>query len=164
MLTYWGLMERMRNRGWQLDRSELGPPDRTVRIIPSPQRKTQPAGWVYPAMPRIPAGASAGTSVHDLRYVDIDSIQPTRPKDHGKSEPVVPRDAKSKATLEWEAAALARVEKAPGFVQAAIIRNAEKAARDNGTNFVTVKLLDELQARQGGGPPGDEGSQKTKIA
>jgi hypothetical protein len=30
-----------------------------------------------------------------------------------------------------------------------IIKNAEAAARANGSNFVTVKLLDELQAKQG---------------
>ncbi|MSR09152.1 MAG: hypothetical protein EXR82_06420, partial [Gammaproteobacteria bacterium] len=61
----------------------------------------------------------------------------------------VPRDAKSNATLEWEAAALARVDKAPSFVQLMIIKNSEAAARANGSNFVTVKLLDELQAKQG---------------
>ncbi len=76
------------------------------------------------------------------------AVTPTRSKDYGKSEPVIPRDAKSKATLEWEAAALARIEKAPAFVQPMIIKNAEQAARDNGSNFVTVKLLDELQAKQ----------------
>jgi hypothetical protein len=116
-------------------------------------------------MPRIPANSAAGPAVRDLKFVDIDSIQPTRPKDYGKAEPVVPRDAKSNATLEWEAEALARVNKAPGFVQPTIIRNAEKAARDNGTNFVTVKLLDELQAKQGGGgaPGAGESSTKTRI-
>jgi phenylpropionate dioxygenase-like ring-hydroxylating dioxygenase large terminal subunit len=165
VLTYWGLMERMRNKGWQLDRTQLAAPERAVRIIPSPRRKASPGGWVYPAMPRIPAGAAAHPAVRDLRYVDIDSIQPTRPKDYGKAEPVVPRDAKSNATLEWEAEALARVNKAPGFVQPTIIRNAEKAARDNGTNFVTVKLLDELQAKQaGGGAPGaGDSSTRTRM-
>ena len=79
-------------------------------------------------MPRIPAGTATAPAVHDLKYVDIDSIKPTRAKDYGKSEPVVPRDAKSNATLEWEAEALARIEKAPGFVQPMIIKNAEKAA------------------------------------
>jgi hypothetical protein len=90
-------------------------------------------------------------SVDDLHYVDIDALTPTRTKDFGKSEPVVPRDAKSSATLEWEDAALARVEKAPSFVQPMIIKNAEKAARENGSNFVTIKLLDELQAQQNKG-------------
>ena len=53
--------------------------------------------------------------------------------------------------------ALARIEKAPGFVQPMIIKNAEAAARANGSNFVTIKLLDELQAKQGSGaaPGGD---------
>jgi hypothetical protein len=151
MLTYWGLMERMRNRGWQLDRSKLVDPANAVRIIPSPNRKAHPDGWVYPVMPRIPAGRATEPAVADLKYVDIDSIRPTRPRDYGKSEPVVPRDAKSSATLEWEAEALARIEKAPGFVQPTIIRNAEAAARASGSNFVTVKLLEELQARQAGG-------------
>jgi hypothetical protein len=148
VLAYWGLMESLRKKGWQIDRSRLAPPDAAVRIIPSPARKATPDGWVYPAMPRLPAGSSGIPEVSSLRYVDIDSIAPTRPVDYGKSEPVVPRDAKSKATLEWEAAALARIEKAPGFVQPMIIKNAEQAARDNGTNFVTVKLLEELQAKQ----------------
>lgn len=151
MLTYWRLMESLRNKGWQIDRAKLGDPAHVVRIIPSPGRKASPDGWVYSAMPRIPAGTAVAPTVSDLKFVDIDSIKPTRPKDYGKSEPVVPRDAKSNATLEWEAAALARVEKAPSFVQPMIIKNAEAAARANGTNFVTVKLLDELQAKQGAG-------------
>ena len=38
-----------------------------------------------------------------------------------------------------------------------IIENAEKAAQENGSNFVTVKLLEELQAKQNGGAaPGNE--------
>ena len=151
MLTYWRLMESLRNKGWQIDRAKLGDPAHAVRIIPSPARKASPDGWVYAPMPRIPAGTAVAPAVSDLKYVDIENIEPTRPKDYGKSEPVVPRDAKSNATLEWEAAALARVEKAPSFVQPMIIRNAEAAARANGTNFVTVKLLDELQAKQGAG-------------
>lgn len=149
MLTYWRLMENLRNKGWQIDRAKLVDPAHAVRIIPSPSRKASPDGWVYAPMPRIPAGTEPVPAVSDLTFVDIDSIKPTRPKDYGMSEPVVPRDAKSNATLEWEAAALARVEKAPGFVQPTIIKNAEAAARANGSNFVTVKLLDELQARQG---------------
>ncbi len=149
MLTYWRLMETLRDKGWQIDRAKLVDPRHAVRIIPSPSRKASPDGWVYAPMPRIPAGTAAAPAVSDLKFVDIDRIKPTRPKDYGKSEPVVPRDAKSNATLEWEAAALARVEKAPGFVQPTIIRNAEAAARANGSNFVTVKLLDELQAKQG---------------
>jgi phenylpropionate dioxygenase-like ring-hydroxylating dioxygenase large terminal subunit len=148
MLTYWGLMERLRRKGWQIDRSQLSPAGESVRIIPSPNRRASPDGWVYPAMPRIPAGAAVAAALSTLQFVDIDSITPTRSKDYGKSEPVIPRDAKSKATLEWEAAALARIEKAPAFVQPMIIKNAEQAARDNGSNFVTVKLLDELQAKQ----------------
>ena len=147
-LAYWGLMEGMREKGWQIDRAKLVDPAHAVRIIPSPARKAQPDGWVYPAMARIAAGGATAPAVRDLKFVDIDSINPTRPKDYGKSEPVVPRDAKSNATLEWEAAALARVDKAPSFVQPMIMKNAEAAARANGSNFVTVKLLDELQAKQ----------------
>jgi len=157
MLTYWGLMERMRNRGWQIDRAKLQDPDRAVRIIPSPNRKHNPDGWVYDAIPRIPAGRSDGVAVQDLAFVEIGDIEPTRPKDYGMSEPVVPRDARSNATLEWEDEALARVEKAPGFVQPMIISNAEKAAKENGTNFVTVGLLDELQAKQNAGPASSGG-------
>lgn len=148
MLAYWALMERLREKGWQIDRAELAPPGEAVRIIPSPNRRATPEGWVYPAMRRIAPGASAVPAVNTLQFVDIDSIEPTRSSDYGKSDPVIPRDAKSKATLEWEAAALARVEKAPAFVQPMIIKNAEQAARDNGSNFVTVKLLEELQAKQ----------------
>ena len=151
MLTYWGLMEKMRDKGWQIDRSKLIDPERAVRIIPSPARRTHPDGWVYEAMPRIPAGKSTERPVSELKFVDIDNIEPTRPKDFGKSEPVKPHDPKSNATLEWEAAALERIGKAPPFVQTIIIENAEKAARASGTNFVTVKLLEELQAKQGGG-------------
>lgn len=151
MLTYWGLMETMRNKGWQIDQERLRHPDHEVRIIPSPNRKANPNGWVYPAMPRIAPGASDAVPVADLGVPDIDNIHPTRPKDYGLSEPVKPQDAKSKATLEWEDAALAMVDKAPGFVQPMIIKNAEKAARDNGSNFVTLALLKELQARQNGG-------------
>ncbi len=151
VLTYWGLMEAMRNKGWQIDRSQLPAPDQAVRIVPSPNRKANQGTWAYAAMPRIPAGDTRVTSVKDLHFVDIDNIEPTRSKDFGESEPVVPRDAKSKATLEWEDEALARVQKAPSFVQPMIIENAEKAAKENGTNFVTVKLLEELQAKQNGG-------------
>jgi phenylpropionate dioxygenase-like ring-hydroxylating dioxygenase large terminal subunit len=162
VLTYWRLMETMRNKGWQIDRAQLVNPAHAVRIIPSPRRKASPDGWVYAPMPRIPAGKTTTPAVSDLRFVDIDSVKPTRPKDYGMSEPVVPRDAKSNATLEWEAEALARVEKAPGFVQPMIIRNAEAAARASGTNFVTVKLLEELQAKQGGGGPPASDSQAPK--
>jgi phenylpropionate dioxygenase-like ring-hydroxylating dioxygenase large terminal subunit len=151
MLAYWGLMEGLRNKGWQIDQEQLVDPAHAVRIIPSPKRTANPAGWVYTPMPRIAAGKAAVAAVRDLKFVDIERIKPSRAKDYGKSEPVVPRDAKSKATLEWEAAALARIEKAPGFVQPMIIKNAEAAARANGSNFVTVKLLEELQAKQGGG-------------
>ena len=151
MLAYWGLMENMRNKGWQLDRSKLQPANEAVRIIPSPNRKATPDGWVHPAMALLDPADSTIPSVNDLQFVDIDSIEPTRAKDFGKSEPVVPRDAKSNATLEWEDAALAMVEKAPGFVQPMIIKNAEKAAKENGTNFVTVALMEELQKKFGGG-------------
>jgi len=151
MLTYWGLMEKMRDKGWQIDREKLQDPDLAVRIIPSLARKADPEGWAYPVMERVAPGESKEARVADLHYVDIDSIEPTRPKDYGMSEPVIPQDAKSKATLEWEDEALARIEKAPGFVQPMIIKNAEKAAKERGTNFVTVKLLEELQAEQNGG-------------
>jgi len=165
MLTYWGLMENMRNKGWQIDRSKLCDPDSSIRIIPSPSRKTNPDGWVYEAMPRIEPGDVTETAVKDLSFVDIDSIESTRPKNYGKSEPVILRDAKSNATLEWEDEALERVEKAPGFIQPMIIKNAEKAAKQNGTNFVTVKLLEELQAKQSGGakPGGDGSAAKAKM-
>ncbi|MEE4329926.1 MAG: Rieske 2Fe-2S domain-containing protein [Wenzhouxiangella sp.] len=148
LLTYWSVMERMRNKGWQIDHSQLVDPDRAVRIVPSPARRDNPDGWVYDAMPRFAAREVAEHPVSDIHFADVDNLEPTRPKDFGKSEPVVPTDAKSRATLEWEAAALARVDKAPGFVQPMIIKNAEQAARDNGSNFVTVALLDELQAKQ----------------
>jgi NAD(P)-dependent dehydrogenase (short-subunit alcohol dehydrogenase family) len=159
MLTYWGLLENLRNKGWQLDRSKLQHPDYAVRIIPSPNRKAAREGWTTKAMPRIAAGESTEASVKDLHFVDIDGIEPTRSVDYAKSEPVVPRDAKSNATLEWEDEALKRIEKAPGFIQPMIIKNAEKAAKEQGTNFVTVKLLEELQAKQNGGsaPGGDAG-------
>jgi NAD(P)-dependent dehydrogenase (short-subunit alcohol dehydrogenase family)/phenylpropionate dioxygenase-like ring-hydroxylating dioxygenase large terminal subunit len=165
MLTYWGLMEKMRDKGWQIDRTKLQDPDQAVRIIPSPNRKAEPEGWVYEAMPRFAPGESGIVSVNDLNFVDIDNVEPTRPKDFGMSEPVIPRDAKSNATLEWEDEALARVDKAPGFVQPMIIKNAEKAARENGSNFVTVKLLEELQAKQNGGvaPAGDGSAPKAKM-
>ena len=159
VLTYWGLMEAMRDKGWQIDRSQLRDPDQVVRVIPSPNRKAYPDGWVYDAMARVPAGESTEVSVKDLQFVDIDNVEPTRAKDFGMSEPVVPRDAKSNATMEWEDAALAMVDKAPGFVQPMIIKNAEKAAKERGTNFVTVKLLEELQAKQGGGAPAADGEQ-----
>ncbi|MGI9343359.1 MAG: SDR family oxidoreductase, partial [Gammaproteobacteria bacterium] len=161
MLAYWKLMENMRDKGWQIDRSQLREPDRQVRIIPSPNRKAVPDGWVNEPMARIPAGAATAPRVDDLRFVDIDAVEPTRSKDYGLSEPVVARDAKSKATMEWEDEALARVEKAPGFVQPMIIKNAEKAAKEQGTNFVTVALLEELQAKQGGGgAPANNGAEQ----
>jgi NAD(P)-dependent dehydrogenase (short-subunit alcohol dehydrogenase family)/phenylpropionate dioxygenase-like ring-hydroxylating dioxygenase large terminal subunit len=165
MLTYWGIMEKMRSKGWQIDRSKLADPERAVRIIPSPARTANPDGWVYEAMPRIPASEVAGHPVSDLKFVDIDNIEPTRPKDYGKSEPVVPTDAKSNATLEWESEALAMVDKAPGFIQPMIVKNAEKAAKENGTNFVTVALMEELQAKHGGGEPSSDGNApKPKMA
>jgi NAD(P)-dependent dehydrogenase (short-subunit alcohol dehydrogenase family)/phenylpropionate dioxygenase-like ring-hydroxylating dioxygenase large terminal subunit len=167
MLTYWGLMERMRDKGWQLDRSKLQDPDKAVRIIPSPARKANPEGWVFDAMACIAPGESTEPRVADLKFVDIDNVEATRAKDYGKSEPVIPRDAKSKATLEWEDEALARVEKAPGFIQPMIIKNAEKVARERGTNFVTVELMEELQAKHGGGTApssdGAEGQPKAKM-
>ncbi|MDJ0926998.1 MAG: Rieske 2Fe-2S domain-containing protein [Gammaproteobacteria bacterium] len=152
MLTYWGLMERMRNKGWQIDRDRLVELERKpyVRIIPSPVRKANPDGWTLPAMPRVPAGQATEWPVSELSFVDIDSIEPTRPKNYGECEPVKPHDPLSNATLEWEAAALERIQKAPEFVQPMIIENAEKAAKENGSNFVTVALLEELQAKQQG--------------
>jgi len=167
MLTYWGLMEKMRNKGWQIDRKKLTKREKKpyVRIIPSPSRKANPDGWVFDAMPRIEARKVDKHPVSDLKFVDIDSIEPTRPKDYGKSEPLVPNDAKSNATLEWEAEALARVDKAPGFVQPMIIKNAEKAAKENGSNFVTLALLEELQEKHGGGgsPSNDGTAPKPKM-
>ena len=152
MLTYWGLMETMRNKGWQIDRAKLVDPGQcgAHHSVTRPQGDARTAGCTPRCRGSQPGNGSRRPAVADLKFVDIDRIKPTRPKDYGMSEPVVPRDAKSNATLEWEAEALARVEKAPGFVQPMIIKNAEAAARANGSNFVTVKLLDELQARQGG--------------
>ena len=166
MLTYWGLMENLRNKGWQIDRSKLQAPDQAVRIIPSPNRKAIPDGWVNEAMALVAPGESTEVSVQDLHYVEIDSKQPSRSVEYGKSEPVVPRDAKSNATMEWEDEALARIEKAPGFIQPMIIKNAEKEAKARGTNFVTVKLLEELQAKQNGGqaPSSDGSAPKPKMA
>ena len=160
MLTYWGLMEKMRIKGWQIDRTRLAELEMApfVRVIPSPNRKADSQGWVHDAMPLIPAREVAEHPVSELKFVDIDKIEPTRPKDYGQSEPLVPNDAKSNATLEWEAEALARVDKAPGFVQPMIIKNAEKAAKENGSNFVTLALLEELQAKQGGGTPSSDGA------
>jgi len=160
MLTYWGLMEKLRNKGWQIDRTRLAELEKTpfVRVIPSPNRKADPQGWVLEAMPLIPSRKVAEHPVSELKFVDIDKIEPTRPKDYGQSEPLVPNDAKSNATLEWEAEALARVDKAPGFVQPMIIKNAEKAAKENGSNFVTLALLEELQAKHGGGAPAGDGA------
>jgi len=166
MLTYWGLLENLRNKGWQIDRSKLQGPDQAVRIIPSPNRKASPDGWVTAAMPLINPADITETSVRDLHFVDIDSKEATRSVEYGKSEPVVPRDAKSNATLEWEDEALARIEKAPGFIQPMIIKNAEKEAKARGTNFVTVALLEELQAKQNGGeaPSSDGSAPKAKMA
>jgi NAD(P)-dependent dehydrogenase (short-subunit alcohol dehydrogenase family) len=67
---------------------------------------------------------------------------------------------------QWEDAALAMVEKAPGFIQPMIIKNAEKAAKADGSNFVTVALMEELQAKHGGGSePSSDGSEpKPKMA
>ena len=50
MLTYWGLMEKMRNKGWQIDRSKLADADKdkAVRIIPSPARKADPKAGCIP--------------------------------------------------------------------------------------------------------------------
>ncbi len=149
-LTYWTLMERMRDKGWQLDRAQLGDPDHTPRIIPSPARKASPDGWVFPAMATLAATAAREVRVADLSYVDINAIEPTRPKDYALSEPLVPHDPLTTATLEWDGDALKRIEAAPEFVQPMIIENAEKAARERGTNFVTVQLLEELQAQQTG--------------
>ncbi|MEC9375739.1 MAG: SDR family oxidoreductase [Pseudomonadota bacterium] len=166
MLTYWGLMERMRDKGWQLDRTALKDPDDVVRIIPSPNRKANPDGWVYEALPRIPVGESKEVSVKDITFIDIDSIEPTRSKNFGESEPVVPRDALSNATMEWETEALAMVDKAPSFIQPMIVKNAEKAATESGTNFVTVALMEELQAKHGGGAPSsnsDNSQPKVKM-
>jgi NAD(P)-dependent dehydrogenase (short-subunit alcohol dehydrogenase family)/phenylpropionate dioxygenase-like ring-hydroxylating dioxygenase large terminal subunit len=166
MLTYWSLMENMRNKGWQIDQAKLQDPDRAVRIIPSPNRKANPAGWILDAMPLLPAEGHGIVSVKDLNFVDIDNIEPTRSKDYGMSEPVIPRDAKSNATLEWEDEALRMVEKAPGFIQPMIIKNAEKAAKADGSNFVSVKLMKELQAKQNGGvaPSSDGSAPKPKMA
>lgn len=150
VLTYWRLMEQMRERGWQIDRTALPDPDRAVRVIPSPRRRSEPDGWVHQPMPLLPP-SSFPTPVAKLRWTDLDSVQAPRAKDYGEFEPVVPQDARSKATLEWEDAALQRVDKAPSFVQPMIIANAEQAARDNGSNFVSVKLLDELAAQQNSG-------------
>ncbi len=153
MLTYWSLMEKLRDKGWQIDRRRLAELEQGpyVRVIPSPARKTQPGKWALPAMPLLAPEASTEVRVSELSFVDIDSVEPTRAKDFGKSEPVVPRDAASKATLEWEAAALAMVDKAPSFAQPMIIKNAENAAKENGSNFVTVALMQELQAKFAGG-------------
>jgi len=166
MLTYWGLMERMRNKGWQIDRNKLQPIADKVRIIPSPKRKADNKGWAYPTVALLNPADITQVSIKDLKFVDIDAVTPSRGKDYGKSEPVVPRDAKSKATMEWEEEALAMIEKAPGFIQPMIIKNAEKAAREKGTNFVSVELMEELQAKQNGGvaPSADGSAPKPKMA
>jgi NAD(P)-dependent dehydrogenase (short-subunit alcohol dehydrogenase family) len=60
---------------------------------------------------------------------------------------------------------LAMVDKAPGFIQPMIIKGAERAAKENGTNFVTLELLKELQAKQNGGetPASDGSAPKVKM-
>lgn len=153
MLAYWGLMEDMRNKGWQIDREKLAVAERDtfLRVIPSPARKANPDGWVYAAIPRIPARGSAVRDATAIEFVDITEVQPTRPPDYGLSEPVVPHDPKSNATLEWEAGAMRMIEQAPSFVQPMIIENAEKAAKEQGHNLVTVELVKMLQAKQAAG-------------
>lgn len=149
-LAYWKRMEIMRDKGWQLDTRTLDAHARETRVhvLPSPARRAHPDGWVFDAMPRLPAAVPGVARVDELHYTDVDALTPTRAKNYGDAEPVKPQDAKSNTTLEWEASALARIEKAPAFVQPMIIENAEREARERGTLLVTVALLEELQARQ----------------
>ncbi len=153
MLAYWSLMERMRERGWQIDRDAMITAEHRgeLRVIPSPARRHAPDGWVYAEMPRYTGRPASAAAISELSYVDVDALTPTRPADYGSVEPVRPEDPKSNATLEWESAALKVVEQAPTFVQPMIIENAEKAARQRGTNMVTAALLQELQAQQSAG-------------
>ena len=80
-----------------------GGPDHPV----TGSRKANPDGWVYEAMPRIAARKVAEHPVSELKFVDIDNIEPTRPKDYGKSEPLVPngcqikRDARVGSRRRW---------------------------------------------------------------
>jgi phenylpropionate dioxygenase-like ring-hydroxylating dioxygenase large terminal subunit len=51
----------MRAKGWQIDlvAAQAMAKDNRPLMIPSPARRTDPQGWVFPAVPRIPASATA---------------------------------------------------------------------------------------------------------
>lgn len=50
--------------------------------------------------------------------------------------------------LEWDQAALDRVQAAPFFVRKLIRKKVEKAARERGLEKVTVELLDQVKQKQ----------------
>jgi phenylpropionate dioxygenase-like ring-hydroxylating dioxygenase large terminal subunit len=64
MQAYWQYMRELRARGWQLDRLALDEQTRNgeVRVIPSPARRADPANWVYPPVPFVPAASDATAS------------------------------------------------------------------------------------------------------
>lgn len=52
------------------------------------------------------------------------------------------------AKLEWDDAALKRVQEAPFFVRKLIRHKVEKAAREQGMERVTEALLDQVKKKQ----------------
>ncbi|MCP4001510.1 MAG: aromatic ring-hydroxylating dioxygenase subunit alpha [Gammaproteobacteria bacterium] len=56
--VYWDLLQDLRSKGWQIDRTELEALDKVgdYRTIPSPARREQgPEKWVYGEVPRVAA-------------------------------------------------------------------------------------------------------------
>jgi hypothetical protein len=53
----------------------------------------------------------------------------------------------SRATIEWEDAASARMKKIPAFVRGMVTRAVEESCRKNGIDRVTVEELEKIRAR-----------------
>jgi AdoMet-dependent heme synthase len=53
----------------------------------------------------------------------------------------------SRATIEWDDAAAARMKKIPAFVRGMVVKSVEESCRKNGLDRVTVEELERIRAR-----------------
>jgi len=63
--AYWEVLQKMRAKGWQIDRQQLEDLDANgeYRTIPSPARRDESLRWVFEAIPRIAATGEQQQSV-----------------------------------------------------------------------------------------------------
>ena len=66
----------------------------------------------------------------------------------GQGTPAIEYGPESPTTIDWDAAAAARMKKIPAFVRGMVVRAVEESCRRNGLGRVTVEELERIRSRK----------------